>query len=255
MSKANRKSLPEDEPSDGAPEWMTTYSDLVTLLLTFFILLFSMASVDSKKFEAVAYSLRSAFLKTSNGEMFYNNNGKDLINILEANVTTDSDTNEINDKENGGANAGQGTITEFSEDIKELISELEIDDYVQVVDNKTSVILRINSVILFDIGKADIKDSGKEPLKKVGELMKKLNTGIAVQGHTDNIPINTKLFPTNWELSTKRATNVVIFLVNECGLDPTKLTATGNGEFRPIAPNNSEANRQKNRRIDIVIDK
>ncbi len=255
MSKTNRKSLPEDDPPEGAPEWMTTYSDLVTLLLTFFILLFSMASVDSKKFEAVAYSLRSAFLKTSNGEVFYNNNGKDIINILESNVPTDSNSNEINDKENGGANTTQGTITEFSEDIEDLISELEIEDYVQVVETKTSVILRINSVILFDVGKADIKDSGKEALKKVGELMRKLNTGIAVQGHTDNIPINTKLFPTNWELSTKRATNVVIFLVDECLLDPTKLTATGNGEFRPIASNDSEENRQKNRRIDIVINK
>ncbi|OPZ85191.1 MAG: Motility protein B [Firmicutes bacterium ADurb.Bin419] len=255
MGKVNRRSLPEDEPSEGAPEWMTTYSDLVTLLLTFFVLLFSMASVDSQKFKEVAYSLRSAFLKTSNGEMFYNNNGKDLINIFEANVTDDSDTNEVNDKENGGSNAGQDTLSEFSEDVEELIKELEIEDYVQVVETKTSVILRINSVILFDIGKADIKDSGKEALKKVGELMKKLNTGIAVQGHTDNVPIKTTLFPTNWELSTKRATNVVLFLVNECSLDPTKLTATGNGEFRPIAPNDTEENRQKNRRIDIVINK
>jgi chemotaxis protein MotB len=255
MSKLSRKSLPEDERSEGAPEWMTTYSDMVTLLLTFFVLLFSMASVDSKKFEAVAYSLRSAFLKTSNGEMFYNNNGKDVINLLEESTPVDNNTNEINDKENGSTAARQETITEFSADIEELIEELEIEDFVQVVETKTTVILRINSVILFDIGKADIKDSGKETLKKVGELMKKLNTGIAVQGHTDNVPINTKLFPTNWELSTKRATNVVLFLVDECSLDPTMLTATGNGEFRPIAPNDTEENRQKNRRIDIVINK
>ena len=132
---------------------------------------------------------------------------------------------------------------------------MELDDYVKVIDEKTHLTLRIDSVILFDLGKADIKDSGKEALQKIGELLKELDNGAVIQGHTDNLPINTLLFPTNWELSTKRATNVVLFLIAESGVDPTKLTATGNGEFRPIAPNDTEENRQKNRRIDIVIEK
>lgn len=220
-----------------------------------------MASVDSKKFEEVAYSLRSAFMNLSNGETFYNNNGKDIVSIFEENMVDDIDTNETNNESKSGSNADYDTenkqkaITEFKEEVQALISGLKIDEYVHVVDVKTSVILRIDSAILFDVGKADIKESGKDTLKKVGELMDKLNTNIAVMGHTDNIPINTSLFPSNWELSTRRATNVVVFLVNECNLNPTKLTATGNGEFRPIAPNDSEENRQKNRRVDIVIDK
>jgi chemotaxis protein MotB len=110
-------------------------------------------------------------------------------------------------------------------------------------------------LILFDLGSADIKIDGRNVLKKLGVMLKNLDNEIVIQGHTDNIPINTEIYPTNWELSTKRATNVVLFLIDECGLDPTKLTASGNGEFRPIAPNNSEINRQKNRRIDIVIKK
>lgn len=262
MSKANRKSLPEDDPPEGAPEWMTTYSDLVTLLLTFFILLFSMASVDSKKFEQVAQSLRSAFMNVSNGEIHNNNNGKDVISILDDNMPTDAESEEIsNNKSKGGdisdsdSKKKEETIAEFKEEVKALIMGLEIGEYVHIVDEKTAIILRIDSVILFDVGKADIKESGKETIKKVGELMRQLDTYIAIQGHTDNVPIRTSIFPTNWELSTKRATNVVIFLVNECALDPTKLTATGNGEFRPIASNDTEVNRQKNRRIDIVIDK
>jgi len=261
MSKTNRKSLPEDEPQEGAPEWMTTYSDLVTLLLTFFILLFSMASVDSKKFEEVAKSLRSAFMDTSNGEMYDYNNGKDVVSLLEDNMPTDTEDEEVNNNDKEGnpsdseAQKKEEAIAEFKEKVEQLILGLDINEYVHVIDTKTSVILRIDSVILFDIGKADIKGSGKETIQKIGELMNKLDTKVAVQGHTDNIPINTRLFPTNWELSTKRATNVVLYLVNECGLEPTELTATGNGEFRPIAPNDTEENRQKNRRIDIVIDK
>ncbi|NLL04809.1 MAG: OmpA family protein [Clostridiaceae bacterium] len=262
MSKANRRSFSEDEVQEGAPEWMTTYSDLVTLLLTFFILLFSMASVDSQKFKEVAISLRSAFMNVSNGELYYFNEGKDIYSVLDETLPSDvGDENTNNDNKEGGnisATEGQdkeATIKQFKKQVEDLISDLELDEYVHVVDDKTSIILRIDSVILFDIGKADIKGSGKETIKKLAELMRRLDTNIVVQGHTDTLPINTSLFPTNWELSTKRATNVVIFLVDECSLDPTQLTATGNGEFRPIAPNDTEVNRQKNRRIDIVIDK
>ncbi len=261
MSKANRKSLPEDEVQEGAPEWMTTYSDLVTLLLTFFILLFSMASVDSKKFEEVAQSLRSAFMNVSNGEIYNYNNGEDVINLLDETLPSDVEDKNANNNNKGGNDSdseGQNkdaAIKGFKKQVEDLISGLNLGQYVHVIDDKTSIILRIDSVILFDVGKADIKESGKETIKKVAELMRQLDTEIAVQGHTDNVPIKTSLFPTNWELSTKRATNVVIFFVNECSLEPTQLTATGNGEFRPIAPNDTEVNRQKNRRIDIVIEK
>jgi len=254
MSKRNRRSLPEDDPPEGAPEWLTTYSDMVTLLLTFFVLLFSMASVDSKKFQEVAFSLRSAFMNISNGELFYYNNGEDIISILDDNMPEDSEEeNAVNNDKGGSGETDQ--ISEFKEQVEQLISEMDLSEYVQVVDNKNNLTLRMDSVILFDLGKADIKESGKEAIRKIAELMKQLDSEVIVQGHTDNLPIKTSLYPTNWELSTKRATNVVLFLINECSLDPTKLTATGNGEYKPIAPNDTEANRQKNRRIDIVISK
>lgn len=262
MSKRKRTSTEVSE--EGSPAWMTTYSDLVTLLLTFFILLFSMASVDSKKFEAVAQSLRSTFMNNSAGEMFSENPGSEIVNIIEDSREKDQDKNidnDIDENEGGGSPSKQDikdkeeAISEFTEKVETIIEQLDLGEYVHVVDEKTSVILRIDSAILFDVGKADIKNFGRDTIKKIAELMVQLDTEIAVQGHTDNLPIKTSLFPTNWELSTKRATNVVIFLVNECKIDPARLTATGNGEFKPIAPNDTEENRQKNRRIDIVIDK
>jgi len=93
----------------------------------------------------------------------------------------------------------------------------------------------------------------EEIIEKVGVILKSLDTEIIVQGHADDRPINTPVFPSNWELSTKRATNVVKFLIDKCGLEEKNLTAAGNAEFKPIAPNDSEYNMQKNRRIDIVI--
>ncbi|HPU41888.1 OmpA/MotB family protein [Acetivibrio clariflavus] len=257
MSKKNRRTLPEDDAPEGAAEWLTTYSDMVTLLLTFFVLLFSMATVDKQKFQEVAYSLKSAFMNISRGEIFYNNRGEDIISILDDNLPDISEEqNSTNNNDNNKAGSGDSDqISEFKEQVERLISEMDLGEYVQIIDNKTSLILRINSVILFDLGKADIKESGKDTIRKIAELMKQLNSEIIVQGHTDNLPIKTSLYPTNWELSTKRATNVVLFLINECSLDPTRLTATGNGEYRPVAPNDTEENRQKNRRIDIVISK
>ncbi|HOQ38103.1 MAG TPA: flagellar motor protein MotB [Acetivibrio sp.] len=261
----SKRNIEQEEVSEGAPEWLTTYSDMVTLLLTFFVMLFSMATIDKQKFEQVANSLRAAFMSNNNEGMFDYKEGTEVYSITQSinsgEILEDGDEAFIKgessvDGNDLGTKGGQAEkLEEFIEQIEKLAEEMELGDYVKVIDEETYLTLRIDSVILFDLGKADIKDSGKETLRKIGNLLKELDKGASVQGHTDNLPINTMLFPTNWELSTKRATNVVLFLIEESGVDPTKLTATGNGEFRPIAPNDTEENRQKNRRIDIVIEK
>lgn len=264
MSKLRKKNKFEDEP-EASQSWLITYSDLVTLLLTFFVLLFSMATIDAQKFEEIAYSLRSAFQHNSNGEEFNVNSGEDIIKMFEENYTSDDDSSQNNDpamrKEQeqkiieAAKTIEAKKLQKVKEKLEEEIERLNLGNYVKVIEEKHLIILRLDSVILFDLGKADIKPSGREILEKLGSMLKELDNEIMVQGHTDNLPINTALFPSNWELSTKRATNVVRFLIEACGLDPAKLTATGNAEYKPIRPNDSEENRQKNRRIDIVIDK
>lgn len=261
MSRRNKRNTGDDGPSGN---WMTTYSDLVTLLLTFFVLLFSLSNIDNEKFEKVSRSLSSAFLNIDYGESFVFPSGKSYI---------DSSIKPSNDKEKGlhvensqdNQNAAEVEIIEeayeiISQKSEKLKREMEVrikeyglENYVSVVREEHNVIFRIDSVILFDLGKADIKDSGKDILRDLGKLLNTINQDILIQGHTDDLPINTMFFPTNWELSTKRATNVVLFLVEDCNLDPEKLTATGNGEYRPIKPNDSEENRMYNRRIDIAI--
>jgi chemotaxis protein MotB len=239
----------DEEPSEGAPEWLVTYSDLVTLLLTFFVMLFSIAIIDKQKFMQVAISLRRSFITSGSGDLFGPNSGRDLLAIIQE---------ELNAKENhtlkkDSQQKEADEVENFVENIKKTIDDLKLSKYIEVLENKNLVILRVNSIILFDSGSADIKDSGKASLTRIAPLLKRFDREIFIQGHTDNMPINTQLYPTNWELSTKRATNIVIYLVTECHLDPTKLTPTGNSEFRPIAPNDTETNRAKNRRIDIVI--
>ncbi len=246
--------------------WMTTYSDLVTLLLTFFVLLFSMASIDNQKFEEIKKSLKSSFIHWSAGDEFDYNKGEDMIKIM-------PDSNPLDD----GMKNVDNSLKEFKEiytqaqleqavsevmteraealksDMQQQIDDMGLTDYITVVREVHNVILRIESLVLFDLGKAEIKDSGKVVLDNLSRLLSTVENEILIQGHTDDLPINTLIFPSNWELSTKRATNVCLYFIENCSISPDKLTATGNGEYKPVVPNDSDENRQRNRRIDIVL--
>lgn len=265
----------KQEESSGGASWLTTYSDLVTLLLCFFILLFSMAIVDKQKVTKAALSIRAAFLGETGDDIFEMSTGDTLISLTP--VIDENDLLDRLDEEAGaegeegdetGAEGEEGDetgaegeevgresegIRTLKADIQGLIDKMGLNENIRVIDEGTRIILRMDSVILFDTGKADLKPSARPVIEKIGEILKSLDTEIQVQGHADDRPINTPEFSSNWELSTKRATNVVKYLIEKCGVSEKYLTATGNAEFRPIAPNDSEYNRQKNRRIDIAI--
>lgn len=254
-----RKKKPEEQ--EGIAEWMLTYSDLVTLLLTFFIMLFSMSTIDKQKYMEIASSLKSTFLHLSN-DNFFDNRGDAIFSITQQDNAIDKEhQNKENDpafktaEELAAQAFREKQLDELKEELESTINDLGLNNLISIVEEKKSLILRFDSVLLFDTGSADIRQSSEGVLQKLGMAFKELDYEIIVQGHTDDRPINTQLFPSNWELSTKRATNVVIFLVNKCGLDPGKLSAQGHAEFKPIRPNDTEANREKNRRIDIVVDK
>ena len=250
--------------SEGAPEWLVTYSDLVTLLLCFFVLLFSMAIIDAQKFEEVAYSMRSAFSKIS-GNVFDDNSGDSMISITpydnafkESEESKESKESEIEESKpdvDKSAEMKKIAISKAIADIEKLIEEMTLAENIKVIDERGIVIFRIDSGILFDMGKADLKATAKLVIEGIGSKLRGLETEIVVQGHADDRPINTMIFPSNWELSTKRATNVVKYMAEISGIEEKYLTATGNAEFKPIVPNDTEYNRQKNRRIDIIITK
>lgn len=264
-SKRRRRSNNGD--SGDAIDWMFTYSDMVTLLLTFFVMLFSMATIDKAKFNQLAESMKQAFFDIGiGGELFERNRGKDFMEIYDEKNSVDALVSIVNnnpvmgetDNVSESTTAGEGReyrIEDMREDIERAIVDMGLDDYVSIIEKENYYILRFNSVILFDLSSADIRESAKEVLKKVGDILSKIDNEIIMQGHTDNLPINTPQFPSNWELSTRRATNVVHFFVDNCGIDPSRITATGNAEFKPVKPNDTPENRQENRRIDIVVSK
>jgi chemotaxis protein MotB len=128
------------------------------------------------------------------------------------------------------------------------------DGNLKITQYKNMLTVDVADKILFDSGKAEIKADGKKILKKVGDALAKTDKTIRVVGHTDNVPlIAGSAYPSNWELSTVRATTVVRFLQDQAKIDPTRLIAEGRGEYAPVAPNDSPANRQKNRRIEITL--
>ena len=266
MSRQRRRRS-GDSSSDSSGDWMNTYADMVTLLLTFFIMLFSMATVDKQKFAQLASSLRSAFMhQDTGGDLFESNRGSEIINIYDELNAVDKIVSLVNnDYEGGDTNKDGENITvrdieeyqieDLREEIESAIQEMGLEEDVKIIERTDFLILRFDSVILFDLGSADIRSSALDILKKLGVMLNKLNNEIIIQGHTDDLPINTEQFPSNWELSTRRATNVIRFFINYCEIDPSRLTATGNAEFKPVRPNDNSENRQENRRIDIVVSK
>lgn len=242
--------------------WLTTYGDLVTNLLCFFVLLFSMATIDSQKYEEIANSLRSAFQGKANGSELRSNMGKSILTINFVNPDDTGDKRVDNERYIESADdiilddtekINKEKITKAKDQLQSGIIELGLSDLVEVIDEKDYLLVRLNAQVLFESGSAEILPSGKETLDVLGKSLISLDNEIMVVGHTDTVPINTPLFPSNWELSTKRATNVVLYLTKSLGLDPTRLTPAGNGEFRPIADNSTAEGREKNRRIELMI--
>lgn len=246
----------------GAPAWMATYGDLVTNLLVFFVLLYSMSTVDQNTFTEVAASLSYTMINLKGSDSILDGSGNSIIAFDYTKY--DSEEAEAKRKEKYIEDANEMIVDaeeklkgkEFDEaknDIRDTIEEQGISDKVQVVEEKDYLLIRLDQEIFFDSGSADIVPEGKAVLSSLAVSLREMENEIMISGHTDNVPMTNKRFATNWELSTARATNVVRYFVEAENLDPLLFTATGNGEYRPVGDNNTPQGRQKNRRIEIKI--
>ncbi len=225
----------------GAPEWMVTYGDLVTLLMCFFVLLFAFSSIDAQKFEAVMQSFQGSAGVLSGGTSLSES-------PLVFNGMPENDVSE--------ESKDQLVLVKLKEEIDKQLekSEIEINVTSQIVDE--GLLIRFPDNALFDSGEANLKPSARKALTIIGELLLDENfssKAIRVEGHTDNVPMHTTEFPSNWELSTTRATNVIRHFLDKVGINPRRLSASGYGEYYPIASNDTLEGRSKNRRVDILI--
>jgi len=137
--------------------------------------------------------------------------------------------------------------------LQQYIEQEGLQGQLTLITEERGLVVSMADTVLFPRASATLTPEARSLLRQVGQALARLPNYLRVEGHTDNLPISTPAFPSNWELSTARATNVVQVLVRDAGISPARLSATGYGEYRPVAPNNSEADMARNRRVDIVV--
>lgn len=228
-------------PAGGIPEYMATYGDLVTLLMCFFVLLFAFSSIDAQKFEAVMQSFQgSAGILESGTSLTPSNaifDGMPEEQVSETTAPTDN-------------------LEILQERIQQFLEENKLEAEVTVELEARGLLLRFEDNALFDSGKADLKPQSLVTLQFLAEALTTeefMTKNVRVEGHTDNIPIKTSRFPSNWELSTTRACNVVRYFIEKGGMQPIRFSAAGYSEYYPLASNDSAEGRSLNRRVDIVV--
>lgn len=219
----------------GSPAWMTTFSDLMTLLLVFFVLLYSFSVMDVEKFEGFIAAL------------------KNQLGVLEAGKTITPNPNI--DAGTLGQDYAQApeNIRQVMEELNNYIEANNLSDRVQVEQKRKGLVISLTGEILYQLGRAEIRDQGKEILTRISNILTEIPNDIMIEGHTDDLPIRTNEFPSNWELSTARAVNVIKFLIEEKNFNPARLSAAGYSEYRPVADNSTAAGRAENRRVEIVV--
>lgn len=254
----------EDVPK-GSPAWMNTFSDLMNLLLCFFVLLFSMSTVDADKFEKVIASLQSSFSilpsggsSIGDGEMV--SAGVSQLEKFDVfyNEMANSQTEKESESEAGIVEAYKQQALEESEQMaeqmEETIAKYGIQDKVEVEFNADFVLLNLNGALLFDSGKAEIRTDALPLMEKIGKVLSPYDQNIIeVEGHTDNVPIHSSRFEDNSVLSMYRAHTVMTYLQEATSIDPAHLKSSGRGETIPVADNATPSGRARNRRVEIKI--
>ncbi len=228
----------KDIKTDG---WLATYADTVTLLLTFFVLLYSLSTIDSQKFQQIAVAMQSAFSgKADRSILEFNSSSGDVPIVGKPQITVE----DIQENED----------LEILEDVLTYIKENDLENDVQIYEDEKGLNIQMKDSVLFDTGKAELRSDSKNVLDKVSDLIGKVDNKIIIEGHTDNVPINTPAMPNNWHLSSARALSVLdYFLDSKKILNPQRFSAQGCGEYRPIAKNDTDEGRAKNRRVNIIV--
>lgn len=251
-----RKKPPEEH--ENHERWLVSYADFITLLFAFFVVMYSISSVNEGKYRVMSNSLVAAFGKP----------GASLnpIQLGKPNNTQGTDPKEKKREsliiplpmpqksveESGGDGAKGRQMERMEQEIKRSMKGLIDKDLVKVRRNKKGVEVEIKSSVLFASGSARLQIVAIATLSKIAKILARQNYNIQVEGFTDNVPINTIAFPSNWELSAARSASVV-HLFTRNGVEPQRMAAIGFGEYRPVTSNQTEQGKNRNRRVVVVI--
>jgi chemotaxis protein MotB len=248
---------PHEEHVDES--WLIPYADLLTLLLALFIILFAMSKMDAKKYDQVMHSLNSAF---SGGAGMFEMSNIVPMEIAPSDNQKKEDETKTEDSKTQSQNQALHEAQVQNQDLIELQKKLEtfIQENGLTTQLETKLIngmlkITIRDYALFQSGSADIKPDAQKLAYNISQMLDKyVNYDVEVAGHSDNRPINTREFETNWDLSVKRSLNFMkILLMNNTKIDPSHFRSIGYGEYQPIDTNDTEEGRSKNRRVEVNI--
>lgn len=211
------------QPVEASEDWITTFGDLMSLMLCFFLMLYTLAmeNVSKDELKQIFEEIRSGFNETLE---------------IESRVT-------VMEEEK----------LELKEEIESIIIKEQLEDFVQVVIEEKKLRITLEQPVVFNSGSATMNKTGIKALKAISEILQKTTHALYVEGHTDNVPIHTSKFDSNWDLSFARASSIIKFFVHELGFDASRLSGTGFAEFDPVAPNDTKEGRSKNRRIELNV--
>lgn len=244
----------------GMERWLITYADLITLLLAFFVIMYAMSSVDASKYAMMAKSLEVALGMEKTGQGLVssmsgkqpgetgskpqNEAAKSMKNAPPPKVAALTDMKEARENRE---------LTHMMKRIKEYTEEKKIVGNLSIKTSGRGLVINLSDSVLFESGKADLSPKAKEILDAIADILLDSKKHVKVEGHTDNVPIRNERYPSNWQLSTDRATNVIMYWIEKRPEASAYLSAAGYGEHRTIADNDNPAGRAKNRRVDIIV--
>lgn len=252
----------EPEESGGGYNWMDTYGDMVTLLLCFFVLLYSFSSVDSAKWQALvgAFSGTSAISAIPSFDV--NTVREQPITQIDPMVNYENREKDATQSEISAANARLQEINDLYDrlyvSVRTYIDEHGLQDEMNVLRTDDAIILRFGEIALFEPGQANILPKNRETMSHMIDIIaqnEKAIKMVSIEGNTDNVPIHNAQFTDNWDLSVKRATNALRLVLSEGKISETKISAIGYGEHQPIDSNATPEGRSHNRRVDFVLKK
>ncbi len=238
----------------GSMRWLLTYADLITLLMVFFIVLYSISQMDKAKYIQLAQALQASFLRS--------NVSNSLLDVSPTPADSEARlpktaANSLEGARGPGlqeARRAEGLrLQEVARIVQRELKAAGLAGKVTIRLEEQGLVVSFPELIFFDRGYADLKPASRDILHRIAPVLAGIPNDLAVEGHTDDLPINTARYPSNWELSVARAVAVARYLAEREGLPPGRLSATGYGEWRPRFPNDTEDNRARNRRVDLVI--
>ena len=250
---ARRQRRKNDEPHENHERWMVSYADFLTLMFAFFVVMYSLSSVNEGKYRVLSNSLLTAF----NSSRTATSADSDSIvpPVVVVNMTYPSQQPEDDTEERGNEirRSHIRMIHSMADEIRRVLEPLRQSGEVTITQGDHGITIEINASALFPSGEATLDAAAVSALSSVARVLSRASFKIIVEGHTDSTPIHTYRFPSNWELSSARASSVVRLFIDS-GVSASQLTAAGYSDQRPVADNNTAEGRSRNRRVTITVE-